>query len=154
VGSRPERGAYGNARGKERQKKRREQRLADPRVANALAEVREHQAKIDEAIEAGRVGTGRPVLTYTKEITESDMEALKDSMKDVSGKVIVLPDHPDYQFSTSLNITWTLKDAYLMIHQGYTLTYIAKRTGYDYDLIIDLVCDLSDEEGEDDAPVE
>lgn len=132
MGSRPERGAYGNARGKERQKRRREARLATPRVASALAEVREHQALIDAASAAGEP-LGRPTLTYVKEVEILDQKDVPSSV----GYAAVRP-----KVTRKLKIDWNIRDVYLMLDQGYSIEYISKRTKHQYDDVLD---DLAEE---------
>lgn len=124
MGSRPERGAYGNARGKERQKRRREARLSTPRVASALEEVRAHQALIDAAAASGEP-VGRPVLKYEK--------VENPPIKSTAPRAAVF---------FKLKVDWNIKDVYLMLDQGYSLEYISKRTKQQYD---DVLEDLAEE---------
>lgn len=139
MGSRPERGAYGNARGKERQKRRREVRLANPRVASALAEAREHQAAIDAAAEAG-VSLGRPKLKYVKEVKIPDQKDVPSSV----GYAMVRP-----KVTHKLQIDWNLRDVYLMIHQGYQQDQINRRTKGQYaDILESLIQEVEDAEAE------
>jgi hypothetical protein len=141
MGSRPERGAYGNARGKKPKNARRAARLSQPRVAAALEAARAHEAMIDEAIAAGNVGSGRPVLVYSG--PPVDPAAVLEAMQD--SRPMILPDAP---MTVTLKIDWCIKDVYHMLHQGYRTTYVSKRTGYDHDIVCDLWNDLYVEEEE------
>lgn len=145
MGSRPERGAYGNARGKRPKPARRAARLSDSRVATALEEARSHQTMIDAAVAAGSIGTGRPQLVFSKDFTDEQTEQLKEKIKSQPAGMVI-PMHSSVEIT--LKVDWCIKDVYLMLHQGYRVAHIAKRTGYDLEIVVDLWNDLYNEEEE------
>lgn len=145
MGSRPERGAYGNARGKPaKQRQRRDARMANPRVVQALLEARQHQAKIDAAIEAGHVGPGRPQLVYSG--VPADVEKIKEQLETRS--FVAIPEGHDLEIT--FHIDWNIKDVYQQLAQGYLPKQVAKRTKYDHDVILELWADILEAEEQDD----
>jgi hypothetical protein len=128
-------GAYGSKRGKERQRRRRDLRAANPRVARALEEARRQDVMIDVLVDAG-VSIGRPHLEYRKphDGEPVDLVVIGTSDDPVSGGDIErwLPPHKP------LVIDWNLSDAIRMLDDGYTPEYVARRTRYDLDIIEEL----------------
>lgn len=129
--------AFGNARGSERQRSRRQQRLSTPRVASALEEVRAHQAQIDALVAAGDP-LPRPTLVYKK----PDLPPIDETR---TAPAVVEKRKEE---AAQLIIDWCIRDVYHLLHQGYTVKYTVKRTGYDHEVvyaiweeIIDAWCD-------------
>lgn len=143
MGSRPERGAYGNARGKESQKRRREARMKDPRVVAALEEVKQHQQLIDALAAQPVEGPGRPTLKFEKpEPAPEPLPEVKPAPDyHAPGRVVIKP-------STKLDIKWNVRDVYLLIKSGYEPDYICKRTGYEPDVVAAIIEDILNEEEE------
>jgi hypothetical protein len=151
--SRPERGAYGNARGKAPKTKRRAARLAEPRVAAALEEARQHQAIIDALAAAESQPAGRPKLVYEKPEEREAVETPADH--DLKAEYHA-PGRVAVKEKTKLAVKWNVKDVYLLIEQGYHPDYICKRTGYDAETVAAVIEDIlsqpeEDEGGEGDA---
>ena len=126
-------GAYGSKRGKERQRRRRDQHAANPRVARALEEARQHQAQIDALVAAGGA-VGRPTLVYRKPEPDEPVDLVVIGIDPETDGHIErwLPPHKP------LVIDWNLADAIRMLNHGYTPEYVARRTRYDLDIIEEL----------------
>jgi len=146
----PERGAYGNKRGKEAQVRRRNGRMQQPRVRVALEETREHQARIAQAAEAeaqkvqarvAHVHTNPPVFMgdppryaccaqlAPKAALNSGSGSLATPTKQAKKQTAVrkkkgLPETGDG------NGAWTLGQARTMLRQGYLLSHVVTMTGF------------------------
>lgn len=119
-----ERGARGNKRGKEAQRRRREIRLGRGRVQDALDEVARNrkwlEAELAKAIAAGESPTLLP--TPTVETVNGELPA-------------PLPD-PWREGDVT---RWPLGSARLLVKDGYSLAYAVRRTGWGEHWFRDLV---------------
>lgn len=123
-----ERGARGNKRGKEAQKRRHDLHLATPRVAVALADARTERQRL-EAILAAQARTEtegsrkaairRVWVKDGAEVTDLDRPRVHET------RLVLNPD------SRALGEKgWTLGQARVLVTDGYPLEAVVRRTGY------------------------
>lgn len=135
-----ERGAYGNKRGKEAQRRRRQIRLRDPRVALSLEEAererKELEARIAREKEQPAVGTAagaayrEPVVVHEDKLPESS-----DKPKTYRPKKIVIP------YDAQGDKGWSLGQARSMVRQGYKVERVVYMTGWGVKWLEDLPTD-------------
>lgn len=139
--SRPERGAYGNKRGKT-VAQRKAARAADKRAQDALAETRRQQAILDRRIEvAARLATEQtPIVIDFDPVSETVTLVAKAPIEDRweaaqqkhQQELLVLREQMEKRAA------WPLDQAQDLIRQGYTIAHVKKRTGWSAtDLLVD-----------------
>lgn len=150
MGARPERGAYGNARGKpDKQRRRRIVRQNDPRYRSAMAEVRAHQEMLDELVARSEAPVGSQTgLTYT--LVEQRRAMLAKIKPEVATEIKVKPTArkptlPSIDVWGEGKDNWSLTDAAEMLAEGYTLRHTVKLTGWGAVYFVDLVDYLDDD---------
>jgi hypothetical protein len=141
--------ANGSRRGVEAQKRRREKRLSDPRVQQALEDARRNQAWLDAEAAKVPVGPGRPKAEWVK-------DPLYDVAREVTDEVLGAGTYAEVN-AGSLNPgvqaaiaqssrQWAMTDVIDLLDQGYQVPHVARRTGYDIDVVRALAVDLFGED--------
>jgi hypothetical protein len=135
-----ERGAYGNKRGKEAQKRRREVRLRDPRVATTLDEVRAEQAALEARIEREKE---QPAVGATAGAKyKPPVVVQEDALPVATGETKVYrPKKVRIPYDAQGNKGWTLGQARSMVRQGYKVTRVVYMTGWGMKWFEDLPTD-------------
>jgi hypothetical protein len=115
-------GQMGNKRGKERQRRRRELRLAQPRVRNALESARREREWV-EALAAAC----EPELDRTVPVTIQRWD--RDASK-TEPAVVEQPAPLVDLTSKAEGEEWSLGQARMLYRDGYHLAWVTERTGW------------------------
>jgi hypothetical protein len=133
-------GQYGNKRGVEAQKRRRELRHSTPRVAEALEKARVEQARIDAlAAENESNSNGRPKLIFKKPVPY--VPPVVERTPETSKTAFVYQDARKPQRER-----WALRDTITMLLDGYRFSKVVSTTGWDLEMIQALARELDVED--------
>ena len=139
--SRPERGAYGNKRGKERQRRRTNRRMEDPRVTRALSEANEQNAALEKLPARPGKAVGAQYSDLVKAVLKpSEPEPVEPTAPPpVRRRPTPAPAGPPLPAPDAVGEKgWTLAQARGMLRQGYRLERVQRMTGFGADWFNDI----------------
>lgn len=142
-----ERGAYGNKRGKERQRRRARQRAQDPRVQAAMGEVKQDRELVADLLNNPSRGTGQRRCELAEQSGEHSSvlvggrhaccgkAAEAPKQQPTTQQVVVKTSKPaspprDEIPREGEGVDWSLGQARAMLMQGYLLRQVVFLTGW------------------------
>jgi hypothetical protein len=163
------RGAYGSTRGKERQRRRADNRAKDPRYQAAMEEVRKAQEELDALVEDQKLNPAKGAVAgamyatklknaqhkvleaETKEDLVSGIKSAQSAGKETSlttlnGRVVDLSKSKSFSTkhlpqSGDGNFPFAPTMARKMLAQGYHIKYVLEFTGVGYEDVRDIEID-------------
>lgn len=171
-------GQYGNTRGKERQRRKRDSRAQQKRNADAAEETARHQAELDELIEQQRLNPvmgaaeGARIKAEIERRHKDNMERIEREAEQAEAQEAMAEDLSDGVVKETLPLRkkidrrklrkesepkfqFATTTARMMMKAGYNIQYVMEFTGVGYDELKEFPIDdegyaiVPDEEDED-----